>query len=92
MRDGRSGGLRRRSGTCPTASRCNRKLKKLLDERRNLPESGDISYADAESLAYGSLLLEGSPIRLSGQDSRRGTFSHRHAVLRDANGRAATCR
>src|SRR5690606_23622165 len=39
--------------------------------------------ADAESLAFGTLLLEGHHVRLSGQDSRRGTFSHRHAVLRD---------
>jgi len=42
-----------------------------------------ISYADAEQLAFGALLLEGHPIRLSGQDCRRGTFSHRHAVVRD---------
>ncbi|MCA9297594.1 MAG: 2-oxoglutarate dehydrogenase E1 component [Phycisphaerales bacterium] len=61
----------------------NSKLKKVLEGRRALPESGEISYADGETLAYGSLLLEGIPIRVSGQDSRRGTFSHRHAVLRD---------
>ena len=61
----------------------NPKLKRLLDARRKLLETKEISYADAESLAYGTLLLEGNAIRLSGQDSRRGTFSHRHAVYRD---------
>ena len=44
---------------------------------------GDIDWATAEALAFGSFLLEGTDIRLSGQDSRRGTFSHRHAVLVD---------
>lgn len=67
----------------PEGFRVNPKLQRLLDAREALLETKDISYADAESLAYGTLLLEGTPIRLSGQDSRRGTFSHRHAVLRD---------
>jgi len=71
-------------GRVPDGFNLNRKLKPLLDARAKLSESGEISYADAESLAYGTLLLEGHPIRLSGQDSRRGTFSHRHALLRDA--------
>src|SRR5205807_9045946 len=43
-----------------------------------------LDWALAEALAFGSLLLEGTPVRLSGQDSRRGTFSQRHAVLTDA--------
>jgi len=43
-----------------------------------------LTYADGESLAYGSLLLEGTAVRISGQDARRGTFSHRHAVVRHA--------
>src|SRR5262249_54382060 len=46
---------------------------------------GAIDWAFAESLAFGSLLLEGTPVRLTGQDCRRGTFSQRHAVLYDAN-------
>ncbi|MEQ8317185.1 MAG: 2-oxoglutarate dehydrogenase E1 component [Phycisphaerales bacterium] len=71
-------------GSVPDEFNVHRKLKKLLAERKSLPETGDISYADAESLAYGTLLLEGVPVRLSGQDSRRGTFSHRHAVLVDS--------
>ncbi|MEO1008166.1 MAG: 2-oxoglutarate dehydrogenase E1 component [Planctomycetota bacterium] len=71
-------------GTVPEGFTPHRKLQNLLESRRTLPETGDISYADAETLAYGTLLLEGIPVRLSGQDSRRGTFSHRHAVLVDA--------
>ncbi|VAX39976.1 2-oxoglutarate dehydrogenase E1 component [hydrothermal vent metagenome] len=67
----------------PESFKVNPKLQRLLDARAALLETKDISYADAESLAFGTLLLEGTPIRLSGQDSRRGTFSHRHAVLRD---------
>jgi 2-oxoglutarate dehydrogenase E1 component len=67
----------------PEGFKVNPKLQRLLDARAALLETKDISYADAESLAFGTLLLEGTPIRLSGQDSRRGTFSHRHAVLSD---------
>lgn len=70
-------------GRVPAGFNVNPKLKRLLEGRRALPETREISYADAESLAFGTLLLEGTPIRLSGQDSRRGTFSHRHAVLWD---------
>lgn len=57
-----------------------RQLPKRLDAVRN---GGDVDWALAEALAFGSLLIEGVPIRLSGQDSERGTFSHRHAVWRD---------
>lgn len=70
-------------GRTPEGFNLNPKLKSLLNSRVELPRTGQVSYADAESLAYGTLLLEGVPIRLSGQDCRRGTFSHRHAVLRD---------
>jgi 2-oxoglutarate dehydrogenase E1 component len=49
-----------------------------------LRENRPIDWAFAEALAFGTLLLEGFPVRLSGQDSRRGTFSQRHAVLYDA--------
>ncbi|USN98221.1 MAG: 2-oxoglutarate dehydrogenase E1 component [Phycisphaeraceae bacterium] len=72
-------------GRVPDNFEVNRKLAPLLNARASLPETGEISYADAESLAYGTLLMEGYALRLSGQDCRRGTFSHRHAVLRDAN-------
>ena len=67
----------------------NAKLKKQLDRRRDtLGPSGGIEWAQAEALAFASLLAEGLPIRLTGQDSARGTFSQRHLVLHDAtNGR-----
>ena len=71
-------------GRTPDGYNVNRKLESGLKARRELLETREISYADAEILAYGTLLLEGVAVRLTGQDSGRGTFSHRHAVLRDA--------
>ena len=60
------------------------KLKRFLADRQKAIESGHgIDWAFAESLAFGSLLLEGHPIRLSGEDSGRATFSQRHAVWWD---------
>ncbi len=66
------------------------KLQKQLDRRRDAltspsppPEGGGIEWAHAESLAFASLLTEGTPIRLTGQDTERGTFSQRHLVLHD---------
>lgn len=60
----------------------NRKLLKLMEERNQMIQPGHkIDWAMGELLAYGSLVREGIPVRLSGQDSERGTFSHRHAVL-----------
>jgi 2-oxoglutarate dehydrogenase E1 component len=65
------------------------KVAKLLDERREMGAGGrDVDWGMAEALAFGSLLLEGTRVRLAGEDSRRGTFNHRHAVLIDhATGR-----
>ncbi|MDP8937730.1 MAG: multifunctional oxoglutarate decarboxylase/oxoglutarate dehydrogenase thiamine pyrophosphate-binding subunit/dihydrolipoyllysine-residue succinyltransferase subunit, partial [Actinomycetota bacterium] len=60
------------------------KLARQLEARRRLWADGQVDWSLAESLAFGSLLLEGTDIRLSGQDSRRGTFSQRHSVLVDA--------
>jgi 2-oxoglutarate dehydrogenase E1 component len=61
------------------------KIAKLLEARRKEIEEGrPVDWAAAEALAFGSLLLEGTAVRLSGQDSRRGTFSQRHSVLYDA--------
>lgn len=61
-----------------------RKVEKLLLEKQKLfNEQGVLDWATGELLAYGSILLEGKDVRLSGQDVKRGTFSHRHAVLRD---------
>jgi 2-oxoglutarate dehydrogenase E1 component len=61
------------------------KLKGQLERRLQTIEEGGIDWGQAEALAFGSLLAEGIPIRLTGQDSERGTFSHRHAVLHDVN-------
>ena len=61
------------------------KLVKQLDRRREaLTEDGPLDWAHAEALALASLLTEGTPIRLTGQDTERGTFSQRHMVLHDA--------
>jgi 2-oxoglutarate dehydrogenase E1 component len=59
------------------------KLKGQLERRLQAIEEGGIDWGQAEALAFGSLLAEGIPIRLTGQDTERGTFSHRHAVLHD---------
>jgi 2-oxoglutarate dehydrogenase E1 component len=55
----------------------------LKDYRKTISDNGNIQWALAELIAFGSLLLEGTGVRLSGEDSRRGTFSQRHAVLYD---------
>ena len=59
------------------------KLKKMIEKRADLLEKNAIDWAHAEALALGSLLMEGFAVRLSGQDSRRGTFSQRHSMLVD---------
>ncbi|MDX6450310.1 MAG: 2-oxoglutarate dehydrogenase component [Gaiellaceae bacterium] len=61
------------------------KLAKQLERRRTAIEAGGIDWGQAESLAFASLLVDGIPIRLTGQDSQRGTFSQRHLVLHDVN-------
>ena len=59
-----------------------KKIVRLMDDRRQMLQApGKLDWAMGELLAYGTLLAEGIPVRLSGQDSQRGTFSHRHAVL-----------
>lgn len=64
----------------------NPKLKKHIEKRKQLLNgNAHIDWAFAEALAFGSLLLEGMPVRLSGQDSARGTFSQRHLILTDMN-------
>jgi 2-oxoglutarate dehydrogenase E1 component len=62
------------------------KVKKLLEQRLDMANGKlPIDYGMAEALAFASLALQGTPIRLSGQDSRRGTFNHRHSTLIDVN-------
>lgn len=67
-----------------------KQIDKLLKDRQTMiTDSKTVNWGTAELLAYGSLLLDGRPVRLSGQDVQRGTFSHRHAVLHDAETNAS---
>ncbi len=69
--------------TVPEGMSFFKKMEKLLNDRRNMIEKTDsLDWGMAELLSYGSLLMDGNPIRFSGQDVERGTFSHRHAVLK----------
>jgi len=71
-------------GSLPEGFEIHPKLMPFVRKRGELAEGkGEADWATAESLAWGTLLLEGIPVRLSGQDSGRGTFSQRHAVLHD---------
>ena len=71
-------------GTLPDGLEIHPKLVPFVRKRAELLDGkGEVDWATAESLAWGTLLLEGVPVRLSGQDSGRGTFSQRHAVLHD---------
>src|SRR5205814_2154445 len=69
--------------TYPDGFRVHPKLDKQIQTRGKLYAGGEVDWSLGEALAFGSLLLEGADIRLSGQDSRRGTFSQRHSVLVD---------
>ncbi|HYH75971.1 MAG TPA: multifunctional oxoglutarate decarboxylase/oxoglutarate dehydrogenase thiamine pyrophosphate-binding subunit/dihydrolipoyllysine-residue succinyltransferase subunit, partial [Arthrobacter sp.] len=59
------------------------KLKQLLEKREQMSREGGIDWGFGEIAAFGSLIMEGVPVRLAGQDSRRGTFVQRHAVFHD---------
>ncbi|HYM29761.1 MAG TPA: 2-oxoglutarate dehydrogenase E1 component [Candidatus Cybelea sp.] len=68
----------------PETFNLHRTLKRLLANKQKMIETGEgIDWATGEALAYGTLVAEGVPVRLSGQDSGRGTFSQRHSVLID---------
>jgi 2-oxoglutarate dehydrogenase E1 component len=69
--------------TYPAGFTLHRQLAKTLERRRDALGSGKIDWGHAEALAFGSLLLDGISVRLSGQDAERGTFAHRNAVLHD---------
>ncbi|GAA3748094.1 multifunctional oxoglutarate decarboxylase/oxoglutarate dehydrogenase thiamine pyrophosphate-binding subunit/dihydrolipoyllysine-residue succinyltransferase subunit [Leifsonia bigeumensis] len=74
-------------GNAPAGFTVHQKLQTLLQKRVEMSRNGSIDWAFAELLALGSVLLEGTPVRMAGQDTRRGTFVQRHAVLHDrANG------
>jgi 2-oxoglutarate decarboxylase len=69
----------------PESFTIHRKLRKPLSKRIEALENGGVEFGHAEALAFASLLTEGVHIRLTGQDTERGTFSHRHLVLHDEN-------
>src|SRR5437899_598267 len=70
--------------TYPEGFAIHPKVKKLLEQREKMGTGKlPLDYGMAEALSFGSLLVEGVPVRLSGQDARRGTFNHRHSVLID---------
>ncbi len=69
-----------------------RQIEKLLKDRKaNFFEKKELGWADAELLAYGSLLADGTIVRMSGQDVKRGTFSHRHAYFFDSTTNEPYC-
>ena len=75
--------------TVPPTFHVHRTIQRFLDQRRKSIETGEgIDWATAEALAFCTLMLEGHPVRLSGQDSERGTFSQRHSVLIDQESEA----
>jgi 2-oxoglutarate dehydrogenase E1 component len=74
----------------PAEFSMNKKLKRPMAQRREMAEDKrPLDWASAEAAAFASLLVEGHPIRMTGQDCQRGTFSHRHAVLHDTSSGAA---
>ena len=75
--------IAQRVSTPPEGFTVHPKLTRLLEERRKMVETGTIDWAMAEAFAIGSLSAEGHWVRLTGEDSQRGTFSHRHAAITD---------
>jgi 2-oxoglutarate dehydrogenase E1 component len=70
--------------TVPTDFRPHKKLVRILEDRRSAASgNSNLDWASAETIAFASLVTEGHPVRLTGQDCERGTFSHRHSVLHD---------
>ncbi|NBL65568.1 2-oxoglutarate dehydrogenase E1 component [Flavobacterium sp. NST-5] len=68
--------------TLPSDKKFISKIQKLINDRKNMFENDKLDWAMGELLAYGSLITEGFSVRISGQDVERGTFSHRHAVIK----------
>ncbi len=70
--------------TVPAGFKIHPKIQRFIDARAKAhKEGGPFDWGAGEALAFGTLLLDGTPVRLSGQDSQRGTFTHRHAVFND---------
>lgn len=74
--------LGKKLATLPEDKKVFRKVKKLFNDRQKMIEENRLDWGMAEMLAYATLLVEGHPVRVSGQDVERGTFSHRHAVVK----------
>ena len=74
--------LGKKLASLPEGKNVFRKVKKLFKEREKMIDENKLDWGMAEMLAYATLLVEGHPIRISGQDVERGTFSHRHAVVK----------
>ncbi len=73
----------------PQGFSANKKLQSQFERRQAVIEQkGSVDWGMAEALAFASLVTQGTPVRLTGQDTERGTFSHRHAVLHDPSSRA----
>lgn len=68
--------------TLPKGEKFFRKTEKVFEDRLNMIKNDQLDWAMGEMLAYATLLEEGHPVRISGQDVERGTFSHRHAVVK----------
>jgi multifunctional 2-oxoglutarate metabolism enzyme len=75
--------LAKEVGQAPNGFVIHPKLARQFEQRDKVVADGEVDWALGEALAFGSLLLEGTNVRLTGQDTRRGTFSQRHAVLFD---------
>lgn len=72
------------AGTVPDNFKLHRQMQKIFKSRYQMAEKGEgIDWGTAEAMAFGSLLIEGNHVRVTGQDVQRGTFSHRHAVVKD---------
>ena len=74
--------LGRKLATLPEGKKYFRKIQKIFDDRLAAVENNSLDWGTAEMLAYATLLVDGKPVRISGQDVERGTFSHRHAVVK----------
>ena len=74
--------LAKKMNTLPAGKKYFRKIVKLFDDRLKMIESDKLDWAMGELLAYATLLDEGKSVRISGQDVERGTFSHRHAIVK----------
>lgn len=83
--------LANKLNTLPSDMKFIRKISKIYEDRARMVENDKLDWALGETLAYATLLAEGHPVRLSGQDCVRGTFSHRHAILKTEDAEAEYC-